>query len=123
MATPVLDNWRLIGGKCDALGILIGEVSGHPSLPNGWITTSPVAEVAGDRSWARTANRRYQLATPLPDDQPLPPVATDTLLSIMFRYAGELPSLEAVERLTVLADKLSEAPLKSTDQAARGMLS
>ena len=119
MASPVLSNWRLIAGNGDdVLGVLVGEVSGHPSLPDGWIVTSPVAEVAGDRSWAQTANRRYQLATPLPDDQPLPPAATDAVLNSLFRNAGTLPSIEALERLTVLAEKLSEAPIKSTDQAA-----
>jgi hypothetical protein len=117
MASPVLYNWRLIGGNGNALGVLIGEVSGHPSLRDGWITTSPVAEVAGDRSWAQTANRRYQLTTPLPDDQPLPPAATDAVLNSLFRNAGTLPSIQALERLTVLAEKLSEAPIKSTDQA------
>ena len=118
MASPVLNNWRLIGGNGNVLGVLVGEVSGHPLLRNGWIVTSTVAEVTGDRSWARTANRRYQLATPLPDDQPLPPAATDAVLNSLFRSAGELPSLEALERLTVLAEKLSEAPIKSTDQSA-----
>jgi hypothetical protein len=118
MPSPVLNNWRLIAGNGIVPRVLVGEVSGHPKLRDGWIVTSSVAEVAGDRSWARTANRRYQLATPLSDDQPLPPVATDMLLGILFRNAGELPSLEAVELLTVLAEKLSEAPIKNTDQSA-----
>jgi hypothetical protein len=112
MASPVLYNWRLIAGNVNALGVLIGEVSGHLSLPNGWITTAPVAEVAGDRSWAQTASRRYQLATPLPDNQPLPPAATDAVLNSLFRNAGTLPSMEVLERLTAFAEKLSEAPIK-----------
>jgi hypothetical protein len=93
MASPVLSNWRLIAGNGDdVLGVLVGEVSGHPSLSDGWIVTSPVAEIAGDRSWAQTTNRRYQLATPLPDDQPLPPAATDVMLNSLYRNANTLPS-------------------------------
>jgi hypothetical protein len=112
MASPVLHNWRLIAGNDDVLGVLVGEVSGHPLLPDGWIVTSPVAEVAGDRSWAQTASRRYQLSAPLPDDQPLPPAATDALLNSLFRNAGTLPSKEVLVRFVGLAVKLSEAPVK-----------
>ena len=92
MASPVLSNWRIIAGNGDdVLGVLVGEVSGHPSLSDGWIVTSPVAEIAGDRSWAQTASRRYQLATPLPDDQSLPPAATDVMRSSLFRDANTIP--------------------------------
>ena len=93
MASPVLSNWRLIAGNGDdVLGVLVGEVSGHPKLPDGWIVTSPVAEVAGDRSWAQTTSRRYQLGAPLPDDQPLPPEAADVMRNSLFRNANTLPS-------------------------------
>jgi hypothetical protein len=111
MAPPVLNNWRLIGGDGTTLGILVGEVSGHPSLPNGWITTSAVAEIAGDRSRAQTASKPYHLATPLSDDQALPPAGTDAVLNRLFRNASTLRSEEALHRLVSVAAKLSEAPV------------
>jgi hypothetical protein len=115
MATPILNNWRLIGGGENVLGTLVGEVSGHPSLPDGWVITSAVAEIAEDRSWAQTSSRRYHLAMPLPDNQPLPPAAADAVLNRLLRNAGTLPSLAALERLAELAAKLSEPPVKQAD--------
>jgi hypothetical protein len=50
MANPVLNNWRLIGAVAERLGILVGQVSGQPSLPDGWITTSAVSDIAQDHS-------------------------------------------------------------------------
>ena len=115
MADPILRDWRLIAGDETALGILVGEVSGHPLLPNGWITTSAVAEVSGDHTWARTASRWYSLGVPLPDDQPLPPAATDAILERLLRTADTpLPSMEVLHRLVALAEKLSQAPRPST---------
>jgi hypothetical protein len=115
MATPVLNNWRLVGGDENVLGTIVGEVSGHPSLPDGWVITSAVAQIAEDRSWAQTSSRRYDLGTPLPDDQPLPPAAADAVLNRLLRNAGTLPSLVALERLTELAAKLSEPPVKKAN--------
>ena len=115
MATPILTNWRLIGGSENVLGSLVGEVSGHPSLPNGWVITSAVSEIAEDRTWAQTYSRRYELAIPLPDDKPLPPAAADAVLNRLLGNAGTLPSLAALERLAKLAAKLSEPPVKQSD--------
>jgi len=113
MSTPVLNNWRLVGGQGKAtLGILVGEVAGHPSLADGWIATSAVAELAEDDSWARTASRRYRLAAPLPDDQPLPPQAKNALLNRMFRNLGTLKNEATLERVLNFVDKLSQAPVK-----------
>ena len=112
MADPVLKNWRLIGAVADRLGILVGEVSGHPSLPDGWITTSAVSDIAQDRSWARTVSRRYDLATPFPDDHRLPAAATEAILSRLLRNAGTLPDETSLSRLTAFAEEFSEAPVK-----------
>jgi hypothetical protein len=113
MVAPILNNWRLIAGTRDFLGILIGEVTGHPLLPDGWITTSAVSEIAQDRSWACTASRRYDLGAPLPDDQRLPPMATEAILSRLCRDAGTLPNVDALGRLVALAEELSEAPVNA----------
>jgi hypothetical protein len=115
MADPILRSWRLIAGDETVLGILVGEVCGHPLLADGWITTSAVAEIASDRSWARTASRRYVLAAALPDDRPLPPAATDAILNRLLRTADTpLPSVAVLHRLVALAETLSRAPGKST---------
>ena len=109
----ILYNWRLIGGGADSLGILVGEVSDHPSLPDGWITTSAVSDVAEDCSWARTASRRYDLVMPLPNEERLPPKATEVVLSRLLRNAGSSPLTETdLKRLVAFAEELSEAPVK-----------
>lgn len=114
MATPILNNWRHIARHGTAPGILVGEVSGHPLLPDGWITTSAVSEIAEDRSWAQTASRRYQLGTPLPDDERLPQAATYAVMNRLLRNAGGL-SLAELDRLAAFAEELSEAPVKQVD--------
>jgi hypothetical protein len=116
MAAPILNNWRRIGVGHGSPGILVGEVSGHPTLPDGWITTSAVKGIAADCSHAHTASRRYELGTPLPDDQPLPQAAKDTILARLFRNAERtpsiaLPSATEVQRLATLVEELSEAPV------------
>lgn len=112
MGHPVLHNWRLIDGGADCLGILVGEVTGHPSLPNGWITTSLVCELAQDQSWARTISRLYNLGARLPEDQRLPAAATEAVLCRLLRNAGTQIS---VEKLAAFADQLSEAPSTNND--------
>jgi hypothetical protein len=117
MAAPILNNWRRIGVRHGSPGILVGEVSGHPLLPDGWITTSAVRDIAEDRSHAHTASRRYDLATPLPDDNPLPKAAKDAILTRLVRNAARTPSIfvpNAIElqRLTTFVEELSEAPVK-----------
>src|SRR5689334_12458097 len=107
MRSPTLNNWRLIGVGQETLGMLVGEVVGHPSLPDGWITTSAVSEIAEDRSWAKTASRQYLLATPMPDNQALPKAARDALLSRLLRNAGQLPDLSVLNRLATFVEKLS----------------
>ena len=117
MAAPILNNWRRIAIGHGSLGILVGEVSGHPLLPNGWITTSAVRDIAEDRSHAHTASRRYQLAKPLPDDKPLPQAAKDAILTRLVRNAARVssasfPNATELQRLATLVDELSEATVK-----------
>jgi hypothetical protein len=117
MAAPILNNWRHITVGHGSPGILVGEVSGHPLLPNGWITTSAVREIAEDRSHAHTASRRYELAKPLPDDKPLPQAAKDAILTRLLRNAARAssiypPNATEMQRFATFVEELSEVTVK-----------
>lgn len=58
---PVLNYWRPHITRHGA-PILWGMASGHPTLSEGWITTSQLVAIDVDRTWARTASRWYVLA-------------------------------------------------------------
>jgi hypothetical protein len=53
---PTLSDWLLEVG-----GSLVGYVSGHPSIPDGPVTTSIVIAMDEDAGWARTVSRYYRL--------------------------------------------------------------
>jgi hypothetical protein len=60
MSDPTIEDWYVYpapGGN-----VLVGRVKGHPTVPDGPITTSAVVEI-GD-GWARTMNRSYRLGQP-----------------------------------------------------------
>ena len=57
---PLLSLWaveRQPGGMVR----LIGVVSGHPSIADGWCTTSVVLAADEAAGWARTVSRYYRL--------------------------------------------------------------
>lgn len=51
---PLLEGWIMA-----VSGVLIAQVSGHPSLSDGLITTSLVLALDRKAGWARTASRYY----------------------------------------------------------------
>lgn len=59
-AAPRLEGWAYepMGG---GLYRLVGVVTGHPSIPDGYCHTSAVLVLAGDLRWARTVSRVYSL--------------------------------------------------------------
>lgn len=58
-AAPLLTNWRL---HWEPMPVLVGQVSGHPILPDGYITTSLLfAADFPNGNWCRTLNRWYRL--------------------------------------------------------------
>lgn len=57
---PLLSHW-VVEPVPGGLGRLVGLVSGHPLLPDGWCTTSPVLAADEDAGWVRTASRYYRL--------------------------------------------------------------
>ncbi len=72
---PTLHDWQpLRSGSAIRLS---GNVRNHPNLPDGEIITSPLRDIACDRSWCRTFNTLYLLgqqaaAKAVPDVEPLP---------------------------------------------------
>lgn len=63
-SAPLLSNWAVeaqFGGTLR----LVGVVSGHPSIPDGWCTTSVVLAADTDAGWARTVSRYYRLGPKL----------------------------------------------------------
>jgi hypothetical protein len=100
MTDPILRHWRI------TFEIGIGMVSGHPTIEDGWMTTSRTVEVAADRSWLRTKSRLYRLEDLFPDDVAMPYSARDAVLARMLRNVGPI-GLERLEELTSLVDEIA----------------
>lgn len=64
ISAPTLSGWAVeqVGENTYRL---IGVVTGHPIVPDGWCTTSVVLVMDPERGWARTVSRLYRLAEPL----------------------------------------------------------
>ncbi|MDT3687933.1 MAG: hypothetical protein RO009_23160 [Pseudorhodoplanes sp.] len=63
---PVLSGWMFDFYPGSDLLNLVGVVTGHPRLPDGWVTTSPLAAIDLANGWARTAGRFYRLGERAP---------------------------------------------------------
>jgi hypothetical protein len=59
---PLLDDYYIYPHGNAA--VLVGKVSGHPTLLDGPITTSKVIAVNEQEGWAETLNRTYRLGRP-----------------------------------------------------------
>jgi hypothetical protein len=59
---PLLDDWYAL--PHGDVVVLHGKVSGHPTLKDGYITTSRVTAMNADEGWAETLNRFYRLGKP-----------------------------------------------------------
>ncbi|WP_375262631.1 DUF6634 family protein [Palleronia sp.] len=61
---PAINNWFLIWRDGDVVRA-DGDVSGHPTISDPWVTTSPVLGYAYDfdrqRGWLRSISRWYRL--------------------------------------------------------------
>lgn len=62
-AAPLLEGWRW---HQQPVGFLVGMVQGHPRLPDGPVSTSPVIVHSPAHSWVRTVSRFYVLGQPDP---------------------------------------------------------
>lgn len=67
-AAPLLEGWAL-EEVAPGLFRLVGVVTGHPLLADGWCSTSVLLFIAADRTWARTVSRLYRLGMPLAGEQ------------------------------------------------------
>lgn len=61
---PLLTSW-IIEPLPGGLLRLVGVVSGHPLIRDGWCTTSPLIAADSDAGWARTVSRYYRLGARL----------------------------------------------------------
>lgn len=103
--SPLLVNWQVIlraGRLC-----LAGEVSGHPDLKEGFITTSHLVFLSPGLEWARTMSEFYRLGPSLG----LMPTDTDAFKSsnLVLLEAYGWPSVtihEARKKLHRLAECL-----------------
>jgi hypothetical protein len=64
---PLIENW-FVDRRSDgpSLLCLVGNVTGHPRLPDGITTTSPLVVVDPALKWARTVGRYYKLGRRAP---------------------------------------------------------
>ncbi|MHB8267120.1 DUF6634 family protein [Bradyrhizobium sp.] len=56
---PLLDDWMI--ERDNGVHNLIGAVTGHPLVNDGWMTTSAVVVMSEEDGWARTVSRWYRL--------------------------------------------------------------
>lgn len=105
MTDPRIDQWRLV----PVVNSLVGKVTGHPKLRDGWIITSTVAELNRDTRRARTQSRWYELGEELPSDKPLPAPGYDLLLHTL---APKVNTIEDIARLFEVVEHLAAPPGK-----------
>ncbi|GJE51463.1 hypothetical protein GOFOIKOB_4522 [Methylobacterium tardum] len=60
---PTIDAWGAATYPGTSLPCLVGYVSGHPIVPDGPATTSPI--IAWGDDWIRTESRFYRVLEPL----------------------------------------------------------
>lgn len=65
---PLLSHWA-VEAQPGGLVRLVGIVSGHPSIRDGWCTTSPVLAANEDAGWVRTVSRHYRLGLRLGENR------------------------------------------------------
>lgn len=65
---PLLSNWC---AELQPSGLvrLVGIVTGHPFIADGWCTTSPVLAADTAANWVRTVSRYYRLGPKLGETQ------------------------------------------------------
>lgn len=61
---PFLDRWEVVRDAFD-FTIMLGRVTGHPTLRGPAIRTSPLIRLNAQAGWARTFSRFYRLGVPL----------------------------------------------------------
>lgn len=95
---PILDRWQVAMNPF-GLTVLLGQVTGHPTLNGPFICTSPLLRLNGPAGWARSFSRIYRLGTALIN---APPMTKEAFLAAAaMKGYREIPSEsvpEAIER-------------------------
>lgn len=59
-SAPVLDQWRY----CERTMVsMVGNLVGHPRLPDGAVHTTEIWAISLEQGWARTLSRYYALGS------------------------------------------------------------
>lgn len=83
-AAPLIDEWvafRTMTGR----PLLLGKTTGHPSLGDTEISTSPVMTIDVEAGYARTQSRWYRLGRKMADTQPEEIAKMRSMFVPMFR--------------------------------------
>lgn len=110
---PFLDRWRQVAKSQFGQGVLVGYVSGHPSVKQGWVVTSPLLSISVAEATAQTQSRHYRLGSPYPDDIALPPAARRILFLRMTHLLsvldGRAMTLESAEHFRAAIEAMCSA--------------
>lgn len=66
-SAPFLDGWWII--QAGHFLRARGQVDGHPSIDDPYVTTSPIMGLNATEGWMRTRSRYYRLGTPIDLDK------------------------------------------------------
>lgn len=66
-SAPYLDSWWII--QAGHFLRARGQVDGHPSICDPYVTTSPVMGFNVDEGWMRTRSRYYRIGSPIDLDK------------------------------------------------------
>jgi len=85
-AAPFLDGWWII--QAGQFLRARGQVEGHPSIDDPYVTTSPLMGFSVAEGWMRTRSRYYRIGTPIDLDKlrlvsAIPIHIADHMLEIM----------------------------------------
>jgi|GEM_PF-3342608 len=66
-SAPFLDGWWIV--QAGQFLRARGQVEGHPSIDDPYVTTSPLIGFNVDEGWMRTKSRYYRLGSPIDLDE------------------------------------------------------
>lgn len=66
-SAPFLDGWWIV--QAGQFLRARGQVEGHPSIDDPYVTTSPLIGFNVDEGWMRTRSRYYRLGSPIDLDK------------------------------------------------------
>lgn len=106
---PKLSNWRLMVATPGKRGFVVGELTGHPQVKDGWVTTGQVVTLDEHNHILKTRKTTFRLGKPLPQGEPLPAAAYDAVIKMALDNASTrmgVLSMEIVEQITIAVDQM-----------------